>query len=682
MATGNRTEWREDLKADGASSDDGRELIPFVHTIHTVTKIIGEYARAAQTNQVSCEMLAERASSISNTLRTYFGTKDEICINGAHDVKDSSMIECISELESELQSACALVKRFSSPEKWIEKALRALKAQSYQREFLTCEARLVELEARVSRILLFKVAHEQRQKNEVMIGKLEAALRNLEAVPHEMVRALEADGPRDPVEFETELRSHPESGAVPGVHGIEVKSTCSFLRTANSGRPSNEPEGSEPWYVEAASAEKYQTLVDGKCVSFVSLGGGGYGNVFHGKFLGQEVAIKEMRSTGNEALAVLRNEMGIMWRLSHENVVRTHGGFYPQTGVQPHKIMSPFILLEYAPKGSLEKYMFHDSRNSLLSREELLRIFRCIIDGLKYLHMNEIIHRDMKPQNVLLMGDWTPKISDFRLATEMNSHSLANTRPFTSGYMAPEVIRGDQYDCSCDVWSYGVMLFEMMLGETMFGSQHTDFQILEILEDPKRGVPWDRLNKSEYANQWPAWVKEIARACLQTTPEKRPTVSDILVEFYDSMGSKGATAAAKSSTAHHAASLFGSSTARDDGLAANSSQGTMASDRSAWEKVGNMEYAYGYFKLAAEAGHAAAGHQAAAEKLDRLEKVAQDLAEQARRAREARDLAEYRAAAEYRAGAEQPRRDAADWQQRGQTEQFNNNNLTEALLWN
>ncbi|KAA8493256.1 putative cysteine-rich receptor-like protein kinase 39 [Porphyridium purpureum] len=654
MATANQTEWPDSLRLGGALANDVGELIPFVDTIFTVTRIIVEYVQAAEANHESCEKLAERATSISNTLRTYFRTEDEAYIESAYDAEDTSMVECISELESELQSACALVKRFSSPEKWTGKALRALMAKNFQGEFLTCEARLVELETRLARMIILRMSYEQKQNqreqkqshreqmqnHQVVIGKLEAVVHMLEVAPHEMFRALEADRRRDMTELEIKLRSRPEKGAVLSMHGVEVKSTSSYLQVANSGRASNGPEGSEPWYVEAALAEKHQN-VDGTRVRFIPLGDGGSGSVFKGKFNGQEVAIKEIRSTCNKALAVLRNEVGIMWRLSHENVVQTRGGFYPRTGVKAHELESPFIVLEFAPKGSLEKYMFHESGSSLLPRDQLLRIFRSIIDGLKYLHGNKIIHRDMKPQNVLLMDDWAPKISDFGLATVKKSCSFANTMLGTSGYMAPEVIRGDQYNRSCDVWSYGVMLFEMMLGETMFKSHHTVVQILKILEDPKQGVPWDRVNKSEYAKEWPAWVVKIARACLQTMPEKRPTVSDIWREFYDRMRSERASVTAKSQNPQLAASPFGSGAAKVGALAGNISQVTMVSHESdapasmtggsaagpsgsrpvqvqaqaqapsademlryaeEWEKAGNMAYAYEYFKLAAEAG--------------------------------------------------------------------------------
>ncbi|KAA8499381.1 putative cysteine-rich receptor-like protein kinase 39 [Porphyridium purpureum] len=624
------------VEVAGLAANDVGPVLPYVAVAYAVTKLIVEHAKAAQANQASCAKLAERATSISTILGTYFGTNAGKRVNGTHNVKDAGMIECLSQLESELQSACALVKRFSSAEKWTEKAFRALAAKNFQGEFMTCEARLVELETRLSRIIIFKMAHDHEEKYQNVIGKLEGALLKLKAVPYEMARALEEDRRRDTVTLENKLRSHPEKVAVLGMHSAEVKYTSSYLHAANAGRASNGPEGSEPWYIEATLAEKHRNG-ESKRIPFVPLGNGGSGNVFKGKFMGQEIAIKEIKSKGNKAMRELRNEVGIMWRLSHENVVQTLGGFYPRTGVKAHEHESPFIVLEFAPKGSLENYMFHDSGGSLLLRDELLRIFRCIIDGLKYLHGNKIIHRDMKPQNILLMDDLTPKICDFGLATMKNSCSLASGWLGTIGYMAPEVIRGDQYNRSCDVWSYGVMLFEMMLGEPMFGSKCTVGDVLNVLGDPKRGVPWNRLNTSEYAKQWPVWVAKLARACLQNNPEERPTVSDIWLEFYERLDTEGAIAAAKSQKHQYAASPSGNSTARVDAVTGNISHVTVAPGGSAasassvggcavgprgsrpvhgkvqsadeklcfaeeCEKAGNMANAYTYIKQAAEAG--------------------------------------------------------------------------------
>ncbi|KAA8493401.1 hypothetical protein FVE85_8846 [Porphyridium purpureum] len=163
MATANRTESTDDLKADGSTPGDVVELNPYQRDIYAMSKVIVESARTTQTTNIFCAALAKRVFSISNTLRTYFDTRGGVSINGANFVNDSSIIECLSELEAAMRSACALVEHFCKPEKWTGKALRALKAQSYQREFVNCEAWLAELETRLARIILLKFLLEKEQ---------------------------------------------------------------------------------------------------------------------------------------------------------------------------------------------------------------------------------------------------------------------------------------------------------------------------------------------------------------------------------------------------------------------------------------------------------------------------------------------------------------------------------------
>ncbi|KAA8490578.1 Secretory immunoglobulin A-binding protein EsiB [Porphyridium purpureum] len=163
---------------------------------------------------------------------------------------------------------------------------------------------------------------------------------------------------------------------------------------------------------------------------------------------------------------------------------------------------------------------------------------------------------------------------------------------------------------------------------------------------------WDRLNRSEYAKQWPAWVVNIARACLRTTPEERPTVSDIWWEFYDRMGAESATAAPKSQTAQYTAFPSGPSTAAVDALAGNISQVTVLSGESANAII-----------------------QPAADERADVEQEARDLPAQPEV-----ELSKARRREEEAAAAEEARCDAADWQKRGRTAE-DNEDFAEALVW-
>ncbi|KAA8490630.1 Secretory immunoglobulin A-binding protein EsiB [Porphyridium purpureum] len=632
MATAKRQPWEDGVKVAGAIVDDVGLVLPYVAVAYAVSKIIIEYAQAAKANKDSCMLLAKRATGIRNMLVEYFGPDGEKLMNKRHGLMNRSLLACLSDLESGLQSACSLVKKFSSAESAYGKVVRAMRAKNYLGEFQACGDRLTELESQLSSIITSKIAHDQEQNQQEL-------LRKLEQNHQEMMRARDADRVRDRSMLERELRALPERIAVLQMHSMSTSTPNPYRHASHSkGGDSMQSQLIEPWFIDVADVEK-EERVHGKKRKFVTLGTGGFGTVFRGTCGGETVAIKQVNSSGDKAIQEFKNELEMMWRVSHENIIRTHGGFYPLAGVDDHEGEVPLILLEYAPKGSLEKYMFASNIMTLLPKDTLLIIFREVLEGLKYLHASKIVHRDIKPQNILLMDDWTPKISDFGLATVKNSRAFAKSTVGTSQYMAPEVIRGDQYDRSCDVWSYGVMLFEMILGEAMFESDCTMVQILRIIEDPLRGVPWDRLKRSEYARQWPSWVVNMAHACLQPEPRRRATVSDVWLEFYDRMGAEGATAAARSQTSQYVPPSFDASMTKLDAFAARFSQVTVESGRSEaassgvggsparpsgsrplqvqvlsvderlrlaeeWEQSGNMPNAYECIKQAAEAGTA------------------------------------------------------------------------------
>ncbi|KAA8490644.1 Cysteine-rich receptor-like protein kinase 14 [Porphyridium purpureum] len=446
MATAKRVLWGEGMKVAGAIADDVGPALPYVAVAFAVTKIIIEYAQAAKANKDSCMLLAKRAVSIKNMLVEYFGPDGEKLVNKTHDLTHKSLLECLSDLESGPQSACSLVKKFSSAESAYGKVLRAMRAKNYLGEFQACGDRLTELESQLSNIITSKIAHDQEQNQQEL-------LRKLEQNHLEMMQARDADRVRDRSMLERELRALPERIAVLQMHSISADFPTTCVGTGNTGSgDSMQPQLIEPWFIDVADIEK-EERINGKKRKVVILGTGGFGTVFRGTRRGETVAIKQVNSSGDKAMREFKNELGMMWRVSHENIIRTHGGFYPLDDVDDHEDEMPLIVLEYAPKGSLEKYMFADRKMNLLPKDILLIIFRGVLDGLKYLHASKVVHRDIKPQNILLMEDWTPKISDFGLATVKNTCSFANTKLGTRGYMAPEVIRGDQYNRSCDVWS-------------------------------------------------------------------------------------------------------------------------------------------------------------------------------------------------------------------------------------
>lgn len=167
------------------------------------------------------------------------------------------------------------------------------------------------------------------------------------------------------------------------------------------------------------------------------------------------------------ALKRIKKEVVIMYDLQEQllSEVRT------QIGMRHPCILGCFdyfedhcdvcLVLEYAPEGDL----FRRLRKGSLPEAEAARIFEQIADGLDYLHRQDIAHRDLKPENIMLFPDLRAKIADFGCCAQTIRRE---TIVGTLSLMAPEMIHGGGYDCRVDIWSLGILLFEMLVGSTPF----------------------------------------------------------------------------------------------------------------------------------------------------------------------------------------------------------------------
>jgi len=191
------------------------------------------------------------------------------------------------------------------------------------------------------------------------------------------------------------------------------------------------------------------------------LGEGGYGTVFKGTLRsGQLVAIKMLsksKANGQDFI----NEVATIGRIHHINVVQLIGFCVERS--------KRALVYEFMPNGSLNKYIFSPEASTLLSYDKMYDIAVGVARGIEYLHQGcdmQILHFDIKPHNIILDGNFTPKVSDFGLAklypADDNIVSLTAARG-TLGYMAPELfyknIGGVSY--KADVYSFGMLLMEM-----------------------------------------------------------------------------------------------------------------------------------------------------------------------------------------------------------------------------
>lgn len=192
------------------------------------------------------------------------------------------------------------------------------------------------------------------------------------------------------------------------------------------------------------------------------LGEGGFGPVYKGKLNdGREIAVKKLSQRSSQGKTQFINEAKLLTRVQHRNVVNLFG----YCAHASHKL----LVYEYVPRESLDKLLFRSHKKAELDWKRRFDIINGVARGLLYLHEdshNCIIHRDIKAANILIDEKWVPKIADFglaRLFPEDQTH--VNTRVAgTNGYMAPEYMMHGHLTVKADVFSFGVLVLELITG--------------------------------------------------------------------------------------------------------------------------------------------------------------------------------------------------------------------------
>ncbi|GKV19242.1 hypothetical protein SLEP1_g29529 [Rubroshorea leprosula] len=194
------------------------------------------------------------------------------------------------------------------------------------------------------------------------------------------------------------------------------------------------------------------------------LGQGGFGAVYKGKLPnGQEVAVKRLSSGSGQGDLEFKNEVLLVAKLQHRNLVRVLG--FCLEGDER------LLIYEFVPNTSLDHFIFDPIKCAQLNWESRYKIIRGIARGLLYLHEHSrlrIIHRDLKASNILLDEDMNSKIVDFGMARLfVRDETQGNTSRIvgTYGYMAPEYVMHGQFSIKSDVFSFGVLLLEIVSGQ-------------------------------------------------------------------------------------------------------------------------------------------------------------------------------------------------------------------------
>lgn len=261
--------------------------------------------------------------------------------------------------------------------------------------------------------------------------------------------------------------------------------------------------------------------IDLKEVEIVSsLGKGAFGEVFKGRLHGKDVAVKKLfnQKVDDDALIDFKQEITIMSNLHHPNILLFMGACT--------KPGSFAIITELMPRGSLEDIIFTQKLD--LSLRLRLKMLKDAAMGMNWLHRLKpaFLHRDLKTGNLLVDENWTVKVADFGLSSiksldeDGNKVTGAVGSPF---YMAPEVLVDKEYDEKADVYSFAIIVWEVLSGEEPYKDEFESFD--ELVE----AITLD--NQRPTIPAWfPPTLKAFVESLWADAPEKRPSFEYILRE--------------------------------------------------------------------------------------------------------------------------------------------------------
>jgi serine/threonine protein kinase len=228
------------------------------------------------------------------------------------------------------------------------------------------------------------------------------------------------------------------------------------------------------------------------------------------KKTGRLLALKivNLENSKNKAsdLHNLRTEVIVHKKTDHPNIIRYHG--YMQEGT------CVYMALDYAEKGNLYSYIH--KKKTPLTPQEIFRFFYQSCLAIQHVHEHDVMHRDIKPENLLLDKDLNIKLCDFGWAAE-RIHDKRTTFCGTYEYMAPEIIYKRPYDYRIDVWSLGILLYELLHKEAPYKGRSLNEIHASLAKGP-----------IVYGPHVDMQAKDLMQRILKPNPSDRPSISQIL----------------------------------------------------------------------------------------------------------------------------------------------------------
>lgn len=264
------------------------------------------------------------------------------------------------------------------------------------------------------------------------------------------------------------------------------------------------------------------------------LGDGGFGTVYYGKLKdGREVAVKRLYERNCKQLEQYMNEIEILACLRHQNLVTLYG-------CTSRRSRELILVYEYLPNATVADHLYGErAKCSMLSWPVRMRIAIETATALSYLHASDVIHRDVKTQNILLDHNFSVKVADFGLSRlfPINVTHISTAPQGTPGYLDPEYHQCYQLTDKSDVYSFGVVLVELIsslpavdicrkddeINLSNYAMKRIQCSLFDDLVDDRLGF-----HSNYQVKRMIILVAELAFQCLQHRKDFRPSMSEVL----------------------------------------------------------------------------------------------------------------------------------------------------------
>lgn len=369
--------------------------------------------------------------------------------------------------------------------------------------------------------------------------------------------------------FKDKLKNKRGSRSAPELNNSKASDSSAIKRTTKSSSSLPSPRSIPELYKEKEHNLRvfsYQELREATngFNRLLKIGEGGFGSVYKGTIRPPDgrgdptvVAIKKLNTKGLQGHKQWLAEVQFLGVVNHRNLVKLLG----YCSVDGERGIQRLLVYEFMPKRSLEDHLFNRAMPTLPWKTRL-EIILGAAEGLAYLHGGlevQVIYRDFKSSNVLLDEEFTAKLSDFGLAREgpQGDHTHVSTAVVgTYGYAAPEYVDTGHLTIQSDIWTFGVVLYEILTGRRVLERNRPTMEqkLLEWVKQfpadtNKFSMIIDPRLRNQYSLAAARKIAKLADSCLIKNAKDRPTMSQIVERLKEALqvSEEGATSGSKSS---------------------------------------------------------------------------------------------------------------------------------------